>query len=91
MAASVAGPASAPEIKFARRLADNDKGVRDRGVKKLKAFLRKQQRLSELDCCKLWRGLFYCMWMSDKPLVQEELADQLVWTPCSMAWCPSRP
>jgi hypothetical protein len=26
---------------------------------------------------KLWRGLFYCYWMSDKPLVQHELADRL--------------
>lgn len=23
---------------------------------------------------KLWKGLFYTFWMSDKPLVQEELA-----------------
>lgn len=26
---------------------------------------------------RLWKGLFYCMWMSDKPLVQEELAEEL--------------
>ncbi|KAF4531388.1 hypothetical protein B566_EDAN009629 [Ephemera danica] len=25
----------------------------------------------------LWKGLFYCMWMSDKPLVQEELAENI--------------
>ena len=26
---------------------------------------------------KLWKGLFYCMWMSDKPLVQEDLAETI--------------
>jgi len=26
---------------------------------------------------RLWKGLYYCMWMSDKPLVQEELAEEL--------------
>lgn len=26
---------------------------------------------------KLWRGLFYCMWMSDKPLIQEDLAETI--------------
>ena len=30
-----------------------------------------------MELLKLWRGLFYCMWMSDKPLVQEELARKL--------------
>jgi len=26
---------------------------------------------------KIWKGLFYCMWLCDKPLVQQELAMQL--------------
>lgn len=26
---------------------------------------------------KLWKGLFYCMWMSDKPLIQEDLAEMI--------------
>merc|ERR1719189_472444 len=26
---------------------------------------------------RLWKGLFYCYWMSDKPLVQEELAESI--------------
>jgi ribosomal RNA-processing protein 1 len=32
---------------------------------------------SELEMLKLWRGLYMCMWHSDKPLVQEELAENL--------------
>merc|ERR1719500_2209720 len=26
---------------------------------------------------RLWKGLYYCFWMSDKPLVQEELAENI--------------
>lgn len=26
---------------------------------------------------KLWKGIFYCFWMSDKPLVQQALAAEL--------------
>ena len=26
---------------------------------------------------RLWKGLHYCFWMSDKPLIQEELADKI--------------
>lgn len=29
------------------------------------------------DFLRLWKGLYYCMWMSDKPLVQEELSEEL--------------
>lgn len=29
------------------------------------------------DFLRLWKGLYYCMWMSDKPLVQEELTEDL--------------
>ena len=32
---------------------------------------------SNLEYLKLWKGLFYCFWMSDKPLVQQDLASQL--------------
>lgn len=29
------------------------------------------------DMLKIWKGLFYCMWMSDKMAVQQELATNL--------------
>ncbi|NXE05760.1 RRP1B protein, partial [Lophotis ruficrista] len=32
---------------------------------------------SEEELLKIWKGLFYCMWMQDKPLLQEELADNI--------------
>ncbi|XP_043278275.1 ribosomal RNA processing protein 1 homolog [Venturia canescens] len=71
----------AQEIKFARLLANNDKKVRDKMLKNLKKWLTVRSESSfaftEADFMRLWKGLFYCMWMSDKPLVQEELAESL--------------
>merc|ERR1719285_590008 len=26
---------------------------------------------------RIWKGLFYCYWQSDKPLIQEELAESM--------------
>eukprot|EP00118_Oscarella_pearsei_P022038 m.251139 g.251139 ORF g.251139 m.251139 type:complete len:140 (+) comp40333_c0_seq8:459-878(+) len=33
-----------------------------------------QTGFSDVDMLKVWKCLFFCMWMSDKPPVQEELA-----------------
>ncbi|XP_026480606.1 ribosomal RNA processing protein 1 homolog [Ctenocephalides felis] len=69
------------ELKFAKVLAGNDKKLRDRVLKNLRKWLgyRSQSsfRFKEEDFMRIWKGLFYCMWMSDKPLIQEELADNI--------------
>ncbi|KAI5941342.1 Ribosomal RNA processing protein 1B [Manis javanica] len=76
-------PAMQPaEIQFAQRLASHEKGIRDRAVKKLREYISvKTQRetggFSPEELLKIWKGLFYCMWMQDEPLLQEELATSL--------------
>ncbi|XP_045134141.1 ribosomal RNA processing protein 1 homolog B-like [Portunus trituberculatus] len=69
------------EILFAQRLADNEKKVRDRAIKKLRKYLRIKSSggpaISIEDALKLWKGLFYCMYMADKPLVQESVAEDI--------------
>nr|XP_012224792.1 PREDICTED: ribosomal RNA processing protein 1 homolog [Linepithema humile] len=71
----------AQEIKITRLLANNDKKVRDKVLKRLKKWLvvRSQSsfEFTKKDFFTLWKGLFYCMWMSDKMLIQEELAESL--------------
>lgn len=32
---------------------------------------------TDKDCLRIWKGLFYSMWMSDKPLPQENLATKI--------------
>uniref|UniRef100_A0A2M3Z0A9 Putative nucleolar protein n=1 Tax=Anopheles braziliensis TaxID=58242 RepID=A0A2M3Z0A9_9DIPT len=69
------------EIKFARALAGNDAKLRRKVLKNLATWLTTRSQstfvFSDADFLRLWKGLFYCMWMSDKPLVQEELAESL--------------
>lgn len=36
-----------------------------------------EKRFSDMELAKLWKALYYCMWMSDKPLIQQQLANTL--------------
>ncbi|KAJ1527477.1 hypothetical protein ONE63_007450 [Megalurothrips usitatus] len=71
----------AQEIQFAKVLAGNDPNLRARGVKRLHKWLRARSQnecdLKKDDFARLWKGLYYCMWMADKPLFQEELAETI--------------
>ncbi|WVQ78924.1 hypothetical protein IAT38_001016 [Cryptococcus sp. DSM 104549] len=74
-------------MPLGKQLAHTDKKVRDRAVESLIAFLSQggdvegesssYVRLGDAEMAKLWKGLFYCFWMSDKPLVQQRLAADL--------------
>ncbi|XP_024417765.2 ribosomal RNA processing protein 1 homolog B isoform X2 [Desmodus rotundus] len=70
------------EIQFAQRLASHEKGIRDRAVKKLRQYISvKTQRetggFNREELLKIWKGLFYCMWVQEEPLLQEELANTI--------------
>ncbi|KAI8825878.1 uncharacterized protein EV422DRAFT_144812 [Fimicolochytrium jonesii] len=66
-----------PGGAFGKQLANSDKKVRDRAVRGLQKWLISNEELTDLQLLKLWKGLFYCFWMSDKPMIQEHLADKL--------------
>lgn len=70
-----------PGIHFSQQIAANQKNVRDKGFKKLKRWLSTKSAgvnaFSEEDMLKLWKGLYYFFWMCDKPLVQEDMADEI--------------
>ncbi|XP_075398354.1 ribosomal RNA processing protein 1 homolog B isoform X2 [Tenrec ecaudatus] len=76
-------PAMQPaEIQFAQRLASNEKSIRDRAVKKLRQYISVKTQgetggFSQEELLKIWKGLFYCMWVQDEPLLQEELANRI--------------
>ncbi|WFD20930.1 hypothetical protein MCAP1_003185 [Malassezia caprae] len=70
------------EIPLGKYLASTEKRVRDRAIRSLAAFVLKSAEetglsLEATELSKLWKGIFYCFWMSDKPLVQQELALEL--------------
>ncbi|RDW76486.1 ribosomal RNA processing 1 family protein [Aspergillus mulundensis] len=65
---------------FVRELASSDKKIRDKATDSLSLFLRSKTDLSLLDLLKLWKGLFFCFYHSDRPLTQQALARNLSYT-----------
>jgi len=67
-------------ISFAKRLAHNNKAVREQTLKKLQRWLitkSKNGTLNQDELLKIFKGLYYSMWYSDKPLLQEGLAVEI--------------
>ncbi|KAH8593379.1 hypothetical protein B0O99DRAFT_463393, partial [Bisporella sp. PMI_857] len=65
------------QTPFVKQLAANDRPTRDKALDSLRTFLSGRRELPALELLKLWKGLFYCMWMSDRPLTQQALANSL--------------
>ncbi|KAF2804830.1 nucleolar protein-like protein NOP52 variant [Mytilinidion resinicola] len=68
---------TAQNTPFIKQFASSDKRIRDKALDSLRTFLSGRSGIEEIELLKLWKGLFYCMWMSDKPLVQQRLAVDL--------------
>ena len=58
-------------------LAATDVRKRSRAFSKLQTWLRGNLKLDETACLKLWKALFYCMYMCDKTEPQQQLAEDL--------------
>lgn len=68
------------ERTFARRLASVDAKKRRLALKGLNAWLSARAAkgpMPMLELRKLWRSLFFCMWLADKAPVQNDLAQKL--------------
>ena len=64
-------------FEIAKKLAHNKAKVRTKAIRSLKALLSRDVPLTDAGMLKVWKGLFYCFWMSDKTAVQQELAENL--------------
>lgn len=64
---------------FVKQLASNNRVVRDNALEKLQKYLSTNQFKSakQLQFDKLWKGLYFAMWFSDRPRPQQRLASQL--------------
>jgi ribosomal RNA-processing protein 1 len=62
---------------FVKQLAANDLPTRKAAIKSLKAFISTRKEFPLFEYEKLWKGLFYAMWFSDKPRPQQYLAREL--------------
>ncbi|KAK1998131.1 nucleolar protein,Nop52 [Colletotrichum falcatum] len=64
-------------MPFIKNLASSDRKIRTQALTSLQTFLGSHRALSRLDALKLWKGLFYAMWMCDRPVPQQNLAAEL--------------
>ncbi len=62
---------------FARALGSVDFQTREKGLQALTVYLSRSSQLSALAMRKLWKGIFYCFWHSDKAPTQVRLPSKL--------------
>jgi Nucleolar protein,Nop52 len=81
---------NSPEVKFGRLLASPEQRIRHETVRRLNQYLTARCRvdkegggLSEIDLLKLWKGLWYTLYLADRVPVQDELSKHLV----ELIWC----
>ncbi len=54
-----------------------DRRTRDAALASLTKFLGAKRTFEDMELLKLWKGLFYCFWMSDRTATQQALATDL--------------
>ncbi|KAI1162452.1 nucleolar protein,Nop52-domain-containing protein [Nemania serpens] len=72
--------ASESNMPFIRNLASSDRKTRTAALQSLRTFLSASataSRLGRLDNLKLWKGLYYSLWMCDRPVPQQNLCAEL--------------
>lgn len=64
---------------FVKQLSSNSRPVREKSLEALRTFLLsdKVKHSKQLQFDKLWKGLYYAMWFSDRPRPQQRLANKL--------------
>lgn len=61
--------------KFINNLASNHLATRRKSINTIIQRLKSVRKQSE--CDRIWKGLYYAMWFSDRPLTQQKLCDEL--------------
>jgi len=61
-------------LPLSKQLAATYKHERDNGIKNVGVILNNNESITDIEMRRLWKSLFYCYWMSDKVMVQQNLA-----------------
>lgn len=64
---------------FVKQLSSNNRTVREKSLEALQGFLTAEnaKQAKQLQYNKIWKGLYFAMWFSDKPRPQQRLANKL--------------
>lgn len=77
------------QSKFARALGSVDYMTREKGVQALTRWMQCKADIPEEDMIKLWKGLYFCFWHSDKVPVQVRRSSLLAARTCLQRLVPS--
>ncbi|CAF2199482.1 unnamed protein product [Rotaria magnacalcarata] len=71
-----------PERLLVHKLVDSSKAQRTKAIERLKSWINARTLnpasfFTYDDLIKIWKGLYYNMWMADKPILQEQLATEI--------------
>ncbi|KXJ91691.1 nucleolar protein,Nop52-domain-containing protein [Microdochium bolleyi] len=72
--------ADTQSMPFIKHLASSDRKIRTSALDTLRTFLSASAstaRLTHTDNLKLWKGLYYSLWMCDRPVPQQNLCADL--------------
>lgn len=93
MLAEASAGADAGNSKFAKALGSTDYMTREKGLQALQRWLCLKGDLTEMDMLKIWKGLFFCFWHSDKAPMQVRrqllLHHYLQWQGCPVGKVPA--
>ncbi|KAL2166574.1 hypothetical protein VTG60DRAFT_2497 [Thermothelomyces hinnuleus] len=67
-------------MPFIKNLASSDRKIRTSALSSLRTFLSARQvasALTPIEVLKLWKGLFYALWMCDRAIPQQNLCNEL--------------
>lgn len=64
---------------FVKQLGSNNRKVRENALETLKKYLNTKtfRNVKQIQYDKLWKGLYFAMWFSDRPRPQQRLANEL--------------
>ncbi|GAO19836.1 uncharacterized protein UV8b_00064 [Ustilaginoidea virens] len=80
----MAAASSAAQMPFIKNLASSDRRLRSQSLAALETFLSARTSLADHEALRLWTGLFYALWMTDRPRPQLALAAQLAALPARL-------
>lgn len=68
---------SADELKLARSLVDPERATRERTLSGVVDYVKSVTAMDDMEMLKLWKALYYCMWLADKEPIQSDLSASL--------------
>ncbi|KAL2048989.1 hypothetical protein ABVK25_010741 [Lepraria finkii] len=65
------------DTPFVKQLAANDRPTREKALESLRIYLTSGRTFTSTDLRKIWKGLFFCIHHTDRPLPQQRLSTSL--------------